>query len=123
MAEGIGVCREGRLLLIVSILLLVGMINFVVPRNASNAAAERSKSETAEEDYKAGTVTARTDYYENFLMDNVLHTTQYGDIHYHIYVPDSYDGSEDYALFISLPGWEGLYFQSVGENLKWEKFA
>lgn len=38
-------------------------------------------------------------------------------IHYSIYVPDSYDGSEPYALFLSLPGYDGLYFQGVGANL------
>lgn len=30
---------------------------------------------------------------------------------------DSYDGSRPYALFITLPGWEGLYFQGVGANM------
>lgn len=46
-----------------------------------------------------------------------------GDIHYHIYVPDGDDGSEAYALFLTLPGYEGLYFQGVGENLYREDFA
>ena len=55
-------------------------------------------------------------------MDNVLHAPE-GDIHYHIYIPDSYDGSEAYALFLTLPGYEGLYFQGVGENLYSERFA
>ena len=40
-----------------------------------------------------------------------------GDIHYSSYIPESYDGSEAYALFITLPGWEGLYFQGVGANM------
>lgn len=47
----------------------------------------------------------------------------YGDIHYALYVPDSYDGSEPYPLFITLPGYEGLYFQGEGENLRNEDFA
>ena len=70
-----------------------------------------------------GTVAEGTSFYENFRMDNVLHSAKDGDIHYHVYIPPDYDGSEAYALFISLPGWEGLYFHGVGENLKWEKFA
>ena len=49
-----------------------------------------------------------------FLNDNVLHTPDQGDIHYSSYIPAGYDGSAPYALFITLPGWEGLYFQGVG---------
>ena len=67
-------------------------------------------------------VTAGTEYYQGFLLDNVLHAPE-GDIHYHIYVPDRYDGSEPYALFLTLPGYEGLYFQGVGQNLYREDFA
>ena len=56
-----------------------------------------------------------------FALDNVLTTEDLGDIHYNLYVPDSYDGSAPYALHIALPGWEGLYFQGVGEDLRWER--
>lgn len=56
-------------------------------------------------------------------MDNVLHSESDGEIHYHIYIPESYDGSKSYALFVTLPGYEGLYFQGMGENLKEEGFA
>lgn len=68
-------------------------------------------------------VTAGTEEYWGFLMDNVLHSENDGDIHYHIYIPDSYDESKPYALFVTLPGYEGLYFQGVGVNLESEKFA
>lgn len=68
-------------------------------------------------------VTEGTEEYRGFLMDNVLHSETDGDIHYHIYVPDSYDGSEAYALFMTLPGYEGLYFQGMGVNLEAEEFA
>ena len=67
-------------------------------------------------------VTEGTEIYRGFQMDNVLHAPE-GDIHYHIYIPDSYDGNEAYALFLTLPGYEGLYFQGVGENLYSERFA
>lgn len=46
-----------------------------------------------------------------------------GDIHYHIYVPDGYNGSKAYALFLTLPGYEGLYFQGMGRSLYSENFA
>lgn len=67
-------------------------------------------------------VTPGTEVYQGFQMDNVLHAPE-GDIHYHIYVPGSYDGSESYALFLTLPGYEGLYFQGMGQNLHSEDFA
>lgn len=54
---------------------------------------------------------------EDFTVDNVLHSDTQGDIHFSSYIPESYDGSEPYALFVTLPGWEGLYFQGVGANL------
>ena len=69
-----------------------------------------------------GEVAEGTEFYQGFRMDNVLHAPE-GDIHYHIYIPDSYDGSESYALYLTLPGYEGLYFQGVGQNLYSENFA
>lgn len=69
------------------------------------------------------TVTEGTEEYRGFVLDNVLHSETEGDIHYNLYVPDSYDGSEPYAVFFTLPGYEGLYFQGVGENLYSENFG
>lgn len=74
-------------------------------------------------DKSSQSVTEGTENYRGFLMDNVLHSENDGDIHYHIYVPDSYDGSKPYALYVTLPGYEGLYFQGVGVNLREEPFA
>ena len=54
-----------------------------------------------------------------FTMDQVIES-ETGTIHYNIHIPDSYEGSRPYALHIALPGWEGLYFQGVGEDLRWE---
>ncbi|WP_346699131.1 prolyl oligopeptidase family serine peptidase [Catenibacillus scindens] len=68
-------------------------------------------------------ITEGTEEYRGFTLDNVLHSESNGDIHYNLYVPDSYDGSEPYALFFTLPGYEGLYFQGVGENLYSESFG
>lgn len=64
-----------------------------------------------------GTITAGTETRRGFLQDNVLQSPKDGDIHYSSYIPDSYDGSESCDLFITLPGWEGLYFQGVGANM------
>ncbi len=61
--------------------------------------------------------------YEGFELDDILHAPSGNDIHFSAFVPSTYDGSRPYALFVTLPGWEGLYFQGVGENLRWERFG
>lgn len=68
-------------------------------------------------------VTQGTQEYRDFVLDNVLHSETDGDIHYNVYIPDDYDGSEPYALFMTLPGYQGLYFQGVGENVRTEEFG
>jgi hypothetical protein len=64
-----------------------------------------------------GSIKFGTQEKDGFIVDNVLHSDTQGDIHFSSYIPESYDGSEPYALFVTLPGWEGLYFQGVGANL------
>ncbi|MBP3489360.1 MAG: alpha/beta hydrolase [Roseburia sp.] len=105
--------------------------NTVSQEPYTSADTERSGQETVEEATRktitasdlSGSVTAGTEVYRGFLMDNVLHSENDGDIHYHIYIPESYDGSKPYALFVTLPGYEGLYFQGMGVNLESEEFA
>lgn len=76
-----------------------------------------------------GTVTAGTEYYEDFRIDNVLdfaNGTEYDsveELHYHIYIPDGYDGNSPYALYITLPGYGAYYFQGAAVNLRMERFA
>ncbi|MDE7309779.1 MAG: prolyl oligopeptidase family serine peptidase [Lachnospiraceae bacterium] len=67
-------------------------------------------------------VTKGTESYRGFVIDNVLHSND-GDIHYNVYIPKSYDGSRPYALYFTLSGYEGLYFQGVAQNLKSEAFG
>lgn len=87
-------------------------------------ATDQAETPTAEpEPASEETVTAGTETYRDFTLDNVLHSDAEGDIHYNLYVPDGYDGSEPYALYITLPGYEGLYFQGVGVNIRAEEFA
>ena len=87
-----------------------------------NTAAVR---ENADQDVQetSAYVTEGTEEYRGFILDNVLHSENDGDIHFNLYVPDSYDGSRPYAVFFTLPGYEGLYFQGVGENLYSENFG
>ena len=58
-----------------------------------------------------------------FTFDNVYHSENDGDIHFGLYISESYDGTEPYALYITLPGYEGLYFQGVGVNIRAEDFG
>lgn len=58
-----------------------------------------------------------------FQFDNVLHDKEQGDIHFGMYVPKSYDGTKPYALFVTLPGYGGFYFQGVGVNIRTEDFG
>lgn len=68
-------------------------------------------------------VTEGKNEYKDFLLDNVFHSKENGDIHYNVYIPESYDGSEPYALYFTLPGYQGLYFQGVGKNVETEEFG
>ncbi len=79
--------------------------------------------ESPTEENKLESVDSGTETYNGFVLDNVLHSESNGDIHYNLYVPDDYDGSVQYALFITLPGYQGLYFQGVGANVKTEEFG
>lgn len=68
-------------------------------------------------------ITSGTSYYRDFLVDNIFHSEKNVDIHYNVYFPDSYNEKSKYALFITLPGYQGLYFQGVAENIKTEDFG
>lgn len=61
--------------------------------------------------------------YRGFVLDCILHSPSTGDIHYSIHIPNSYDPSRPAPLFITLPGYQGLYFQGAGQNLYTEEFA
>lgn len=60
--------------------------------------------------------------YRGFELDQTLDGAS-GVIHYNIMVPESLDASSPVSLFVTLPGYQGLYFQGVAENLKTEDFA
>ena len=53
-----------------------------------------------------------------FVVDEVLQVPKLDDIHFSMRVPESYDGSNAYALYIHVPGGSGWYAQGVGANLK-----
>ena len=82
----------------------------------ANQAPEFSEEPTSTAAELAEYAEAGTQTERGFVLDNVLHSEE-GDIHYNLYTPESYDGTEPYALFVTLAGYEGLYFQGVGANL------
>lgn len=88
-----------------------------------DAQTGQTESGDAPAQASSDSVTEGTEEYRGFTLDNVLHSENNGDIHFNLYVPDSYDGSEPCAVFFTLPGYEGLYFQGVGENLYSENFG
>lgn len=93
--------------------------------NMTNAGADEISEKSNASVSKADNynVEKGTEEYRGFVLDNVLHSETEGDIHYNVYIPDDYDGSESYALFMTLPGYQGLYFQGVGENVRTEEFG
>lgn len=60
-------------------------------------------------------------YQNDFQIDVVLHTES-RNIHHSRYIPKNIESLENVPLYITLPGYEGLYFQGVGVNLG-ENFA
>ena len=60
--------------------------------------------------------------YRGFALDQTLEGES-GTIHYHILVPEDLDQTQPVSLFITLPGYQGLYFQGVGRNIETEDFG
>lgn len=91
--------------------------------NDSEAVAEPETADGQTAQSTLGYVTEGTEEYRGFVIDNVFHSVNDGDIHYNVYIPESYDGSSPYALYFTLPGYEGLYFQGVAANIQSEEFG
>lgn len=104
----------------------IGMLERTDETNATEntqSGAAQAPAGTQPEENSLGYVTEGTEEYRGFIIDNVFHSVSEGDIHYNVYFPESYDGSEPYALYFTLPGYEGLYFQGVAANLQSEEFG
>lgn len=100
--------------------------NTAEENSASHIPAESSSTENSAAmptEIDPTVLTVGTENYRGFSVDNIYHSPNDGDIHFNLYVPESYDGSRPYALFVTLPGYEGLYFQGVAANIKSEEFG
>ena len=88
-----------------------------------NGQTDTQSADNQSSSSKAYNVEQGTSKYRDLVLDNVLHSETEGDIHYNVYIPEDYDGTESYALFMTLPGYQGLYFQGVGQNVMTEEFG
>lgn len=88
-----------------------------------NGQTDTQSADNQSSSSKAYNVEQGTSKYRDFVLDNILHSETEGDIHYNVYIPEDYDGTESYALFMTLPGYQGLYFQGVGQNVMTEEFG
>ena len=88
-----------------------------------NGQTDTQSADNQSSSSKAYNLEQGTSKYRDFVLDNVLHSETEGDIHYNVYIPEDYDGTESYALFMTLPGYQGLYFQGVGQNVMTEEFG
>ena len=111
--------RKRRFAPIVLALLFAVLCWYLLRENKKTAENILEETEAGE----IGYVTEGTEKYREFVIDNVFHSVNEGDIHYNVYIPESYDGSRPYALYFTLPGYEGLYFQGVASNLQSEEFG
>ena len=125
-------CALGAVLLLsvssVSVLAACGRRSFaaVTSETATHPFAETERetvqTEAAREKKNDERMEEGNEGYRGFTLDDVLHSEE-GDIHFNLYIPESYDGNTPYALYLTLPGYEGLYFQGVGINIQSEDFA
>ena len=76
-----------------------------------------------DKNFELPAVTNGTESYRGFIVDNILHSCKTEDIHYCVYIPSDYDGTIEDALYITLPGYYGLYFQGIAANLRTEEFG
>lgn len=109
-----------RYLLVVLFIIIFILAVLYIYYQMSDTKTNDSPDKVTIDDNTNETVTNGIKSYQNFLLDNVFHSKEDGNIHYNIYIPESYDGSEPYALYMTLPGYQGLYFQGIGVNLETE---
>ena len=99
----------------------IGMLEQTDEQQDTETGLTKSEADIADTDPEVSelsNVTEGTEAYRDFVIDNVYHSEDAGDINYNVYIPESYDGSKPYDLYFTLPGYEGLYFQGVAANIE-----
>ena len=85
--------------------------------NADNENGADTQNKTAVNENSSYDVEQGTQEYRGFVLDNVLHSETEGDIHYNVYIPDDYDGSEAYNAIHRLYEDEGLSDSEIDKLL------
>lgn len=106
------------LIVIVGIILIVIILVIVFLLNREDLSINNNLNNE-----ENGNVTNSDVKKDDFEIDLVYHSDEGRDIHYSVYIPDNIDKLNSVNMFITLPGYEGLYFQGVGVNLESEDFA
>lgn len=114
---------------VLTVLLLSGCSASVVDvergpdSDSAGVTGETAASDEADTNMAGISITSGTQEYRGFTVDSVLHDADAGDVHFSIHVPNVYNPNRPASLFVTLPGYQGLYFQGVGQNLYTEEFA
>lgn len=112
--------RKNLLIVIGMIFIIViAVVLFLLNRDINNNDSNNNLNNKE----NSGSVTNSNIEENDFKIDLVYHSAEGRDIHYSAYIPDNIDNLDSVSMFITLPGWEGLYFQGVGVNLEYEDFA
>lgn len=101
--------KKKILILIIFLIIIIVYVFFKVKSDTNNKQENDSFNDTIIKN--------------DFKIDVIYHSENLGDIHYSIYIPNNYNSQKEYPLYITLPGYEGLYFQGAGVNLEYEDFA
>lgn len=107
------------LMIIIGIILIVIIVAIAFLLNSEDL----SNNNIFNSEENSGSVTDSNVNEYDFEIDLVYHSDEGRDIHYSAYIPDNIEELDKVNMFITLPGYEGLYFQGVGANLESEDFA
>lgn len=121
-----------KFVLVATVLIMIMLIGIIlIYINISTKDINSNESQTisdSEQNNGSRTIANNNSYVEetnksqnDFQIDVVLHTEN-RNIHHSRYIPGNIEILEDIPLYVTLPGYEGLYFQGVGVNLQ-EDFA
>ena len=113
----------GSIIVIIIVLISIGIYYYT--QNMSTTESSDISSNTVQEpnvttsniSENSAELEVGTNERRGFIIDNVLHSEEQGDIHFASYYPEGYNETDQYAIYFALPGWEGLYFQGVGANM------
>ena len=102
--------KKKIIIVVICIILLIALaIILIVNQNSSLDNRENNANSDNE---SAGTVQNSSRVEDDFQID-LVYNIDGRDIHYSAYIPENINELDSVNLFITLPGWEGLYFQGL----------